>query len=192
MPHITSLNLALARSFHCSRILSSGGLFRARRRLPPSNNEWGPLTDRPDFSVIGKPDPRFTSEGQRRRAIKNYQFAWMIAVQTVGGSHIPIKPKVGQHFVITTDWGFLGTIDQDVHVIKADGKRNFAYDVENWIGTHVEAHVDQLGEKQCKVRLTVSSRVKNPLQKYLIHPFARLYYSNWLTHSLLNFQLRYS
>ncbi|KAG5448237.1 hypothetical protein CSKR_200703 [Clonorchis sinensis] len=75
MPHITSLNIALARSFHCSRILPSGGLFRARRRLPPSNNEWGPLTDRPDFSVIGKPDPRFTSEGQRKRAIKNYQFA---------------------------------------------------------------------------------------------------------------------
>ncbi|TGZ63372.1 hypothetical protein CRM22_006972 [Opisthorchis felineus] len=128
---------------------------------------------------------------QRLTDLANFP-QWMIAVQTVGGSHIPIKPKVGQHFVITTDWGFLGTIDQDVHVIKADGKRNFAYDVENWIGTHVEAHVDQLGEKQCKVRLTVSSRVKNPLQKYLIHPFARLYYSNWLTHSLLNFQLRYS
>ncbi|KAF6780422.1 39S ribosomal protein L52 [Paragonimus kellicotti] len=63
------------RPFHLSSNSSAGGLFRAKRRLPVSNNEWGPLTDLPDFSIIGKPGPRFTSEGQRRRAIRNYKYA---------------------------------------------------------------------------------------------------------------------
>ncbi|KAF8566854.1 39S ribosomal protein L52 [Paragonimus westermani] len=62
------------RPFHLSPSSLAGGLFRAKRRLPVSNNEWGPLTDLPDFSIIGKPSPRFTSEGQRRRAIRNYKY----------------------------------------------------------------------------------------------------------------------
>ncbi|KAA0196721.1 hypothetical protein FBUS_01343 [Fasciolopsis buskii] len=60
-------------STSCS--LSAAGLFRARRRLPPGNNEWGPLTDLPDYSVIGKKTPVYTSEGQRKRAIRNYLYA---------------------------------------------------------------------------------------------------------------------
>ncbi|KAF5398632.1 39S ribosomal protein L52 [Paragonimus heterotremus] len=71
VPKLTILD----RPFHLSSNSSAGGLFRAKRRLPVSNNEWGPLTDLPDFSIIGKPNPRFTSEGQRRRAIRNYKYA---------------------------------------------------------------------------------------------------------------------
>ncbi|CAH8594309.1 unnamed protein product [Heterobilharzia americana] len=63
------------RRLHSTINYSAGGLFRARRRLPPSGNEWGPLTDIPDYTIIEKPNPRFTSVGQCRRAIEQYNFA---------------------------------------------------------------------------------------------------------------------
>ncbi|KAK4468940.1 hypothetical protein MN116_007605 [Schistosoma mekongi] len=77
------LRFILVRQLHSANCLEAGGVFRARRRLPPSNNEWGPLTDLPDYTVIGKANPQFTSEGQRRRAIRQYEVANKI-IQLVG------------------------------------------------------------------------------------------------------------
>ncbi|KAH8873193.1 39S ribosomal protein L52 [Schistosoma japonicum] len=81
MVHI--LRFTLIRQLHSANRLEAGGVFRARRRLPPSNNEWGPLTDLPDYTVIGKANPQFTSEGQRRRAIRQFNVATKI-IQLVG------------------------------------------------------------------------------------------------------------
>ncbi|CAH8864357.1 unnamed protein product [Trichobilharzia szidati] len=69
------LRISCCRQIHWTNHNAAGGLFRARRRLPPSNNEWGPLTDIPDYVIIGKPTPRFTSVGQKRRAINQFNFA---------------------------------------------------------------------------------------------------------------------
>ncbi|CAH8587114.1 unnamed protein product [Dicrocoelium dendriticum] len=66
-----AMYLATVRTFHACTVMNSGGLFRAN--LPVNNNEWGPLTDLPDFTLLDRPSPRFTSEGQRRRAIRNYE-----------------------------------------------------------------------------------------------------------------------
>ncbi len=55
-----------------------------RRGLPAANNEWGPLTDLPDYSFPGKRNfkllivlsdgrvPKITTVGQRRRIIDQY------------------------------------------------------------------------------------------------------------------------
>ncbi|CAH8609673.1 unnamed protein product [Schistosoma curassoni] len=77
------LRFITVRQIHQTADLQAGGLFRARRRLPPSNNEWGPLTDLPDYIVIGKANPQFTSQGQRRRAIQQYEVSNKI-IQLVG------------------------------------------------------------------------------------------------------------
>ncbi|CAH8632906.1 unnamed protein product [Schistosoma rodhaini] len=77
------LRFFTARQIHLTAGPQAGGLFRARRRLPPSNNEWGPLTDLPDYTVIGKANPQFTSQGQRRRAIKQYKVSTKI-IQLIG------------------------------------------------------------------------------------------------------------
>ncbi|CAH8545289.1 unnamed protein product [Schistosoma turkestanicum] len=70
-----TLRFLVLRQLHSTPTLQAGGLFRARRRLPPANNEWGPLTDLPDYVVIGKASPQFTSAGQRRRAVQQYKTA---------------------------------------------------------------------------------------------------------------------
>ncbi|KAF8566855.1 hypothetical protein P879_08284 [Paragonimus westermani] len=117
---------------------------------------------------------------------------WMVSVKSTEASQNAGIPQVGHRFVITTDWGFLGTMSYDVFVIKADGHQTYVFDVDNWLGLRVDAYIIPTGHNKCKLRLKVTSRVKNILQKWFIHPFARLYYTNWLTHSLLAFQLTYS
>uniref|UniRef100_A0A5K3F492 Large ribosomal subunit protein mL52 n=1 Tax=Mesocestoides corti TaxID=53468 RepID=A0A5K3F492_MESCO len=49
-----------------------GGIFRVKRGLPASNNEWGPLTDLPDYSFLDGRIPKITSVGQKRRIIDQY------------------------------------------------------------------------------------------------------------------------
>ncbi|CAH8609678.1 unnamed protein product [Schistosoma curassoni] len=71
------LRFITVRQIHQTADLQAGGLFRA------SNNEWGPLTDLPDYIVIGKANPQFTSQGQRRRAIQQYEVSNKI-IQLVG------------------------------------------------------------------------------------------------------------
>ncbi|VDO13760.1 unnamed protein product [Rodentolepis nana] len=55
----------------------AGGVFRARRGLPPSN-EWGPLTDLPDYSFLDGRVPKVTTVGQRMRLIKQYEMTKQI------------------------------------------------------------------------------------------------------------------
>ncbi|VUZ41762.1 unnamed protein product [Hymenolepis diminuta] len=55
----------------------AGGIFRARRNLPPSN-EWGPLTDLPDYSFLDGRVPKTTTLGQRKRLVKQYEMTKQI------------------------------------------------------------------------------------------------------------------
>ncbi|KAL7056747.1 hypothetical protein AAHC03_021102 [Spirometra sp. Aus1] len=45
----------------------AGGWYRSRRGLPAVSNEWGPLTDLPDYSFP------VTTVGQMRRASQQYE-----------------------------------------------------------------------------------------------------------------------
>ncbi|THD28098.1 hypothetical protein D915_001057 [Fasciola hepatica] len=83
----------LGRQLYTSCPLSAAGIFRARRRLPPSNTEWGPLTDLPDYTVLGKASPVYTSEGQRKRAIRNYLFSKDVVTLTKNMMNITGNPR---------------------------------------------------------------------------------------------------
>uniref|UniRef100_A0A0X3NU65 Large ribosomal subunit protein mL52 n=1 Tax=Schistocephalus solidus TaxID=70667 RepID=A0A0X3NU65_SCHSO len=52
----------------------SGGWYRSRRGLPAMGNEWGPLTDLPDYSFPDGKIPKITTVGQGRRALQQYEY----------------------------------------------------------------------------------------------------------------------
>lgn len=118
---------------------------------------------------------------------------WMVSVQSVDLNFNKSEAKVGQSFLLTTDWGWLGTMSYDAQVSKADGRQSYAFEMDHGLGNiRTEAYIIPVGEKKCRIRLSVVSLKENIFQKYFAHPFACLYYSSWLTHSLLAFQLLYS
>ncbi|KAF6780421.1 hypothetical protein AHF37_00144 [Paragonimus kellicotti] len=90
---------------------------------------------------------------------------WMVSVKLTEASQNAGTPKVGRRFVITTDWGFFGTMSYDAFVIKADGHQTYAFDVDNWLGLRIDVYIIPMGHNKCKLRLKITSRVKNILQK---------------------------
>nr|VZI25221.1 unnamed protein product [Spirometra erinaceieuropaei] len=51
----------------------AGGWYRSRRGLPAVSNEWGPLTDLPDYSFPDGRIPKVTTVGQMGRASQQYE-----------------------------------------------------------------------------------------------------------------------
>ncbi|CAL8092536.1 unnamed protein product [Calicophoron daubneyi] len=117
---------------------------------------------------------------------------WMTGTKSVEVRYPPSETNVGNRFVITLDYGFLGTLDVDVVVVGAKEYQYYAIDLDNWLRLRMEFEIKPVDELKSKLIMRVVSKRNSFFFKHFVHPFAHLYYSNWVTQALLSFQLRYS
>nr|CAH8864562.1 unnamed protein product [Trichobilharzia regenti] len=117
---------------------------------------------------------------------------WMPSVLSTETEMKPFIASIGEEFVLVVDYGYLGTMSYVGHILSAETNTRFTFILDDWLETKFDFTITSMDKEKSRMKLTVHSNKNNLLYNHIILPIAQLYYSNWLTHCLLHFQLTYS
>ncbi|CAH8594326.1 unnamed protein product [Heterobilharzia americana] len=117
---------------------------------------------------------------------------WMPSVISTESERKPFYASIGGEFVLVIDYGFLGTISYDAHILSVEPNSRFTFILDDWLETKFDFFISPMDKEKSRIKLTVISNKHNLFYNHIILPIAHLYYSNWLTQCLLRFQLTYS